>query len=66
MKLVKDNSPGSWAVKVPCIHPQHEGESRMFTLAEGWSDIEGKAFVDYYCLACVDRFGLLRYSNDHY
>lgn len=61
MKLVKDNNPGAYAVAVSCVHPSHEGNTRRFTLADGYSDLDGKAFVDYYCDSCVKNFELLRY-----
>ena len=54
MKLVKDNSPGAWAVKVICISPKHKGSSRMFTLAEGYADLDGPAFKAYYCNGCAE------------
>ena len=62
MRLVKDISPGAYAVRVPCIGKDHAAHRKtlklipsvMFTLAEGYADLDGKAFVDYYCDACVE------------
>lgn len=63
MKLVKDNSVGGWAVQVECVGRDHEEIkraknvrwiSRWFTLAEGYADLDGREFVDYYCDDCVN------------
>ena len=58
MRLVKDTNPGAYAVQVRCIGPHHHelntrAHSRMFTLAEGYADLDGKAFEAYYCDACA-------------
>lgn len=63
MRLVKDNSAGAWGTSVPCIGPRHHelNEKRhghrhtntMFTLAEGYADLDGEAFKAYYCDACA-------------
>lgn len=47
MRLEKDATPGGSAVRVPC-----ETCSRMFTLSEGWADLDGRAFVSYVCAEC--------------
>lgn len=51
MRLVKDNSPGGHAVRVLCCE-----RSTMFTLAEGYADLDGEAFVAYYCPTCVQPY----------
>ena len=65
MKLVKDRNPGAYAIKVPCVGKHHAtlnakndlpAPSIMFTLAEGYADIEGRAFQDYYCDKCAAEF----------
>ena len=65
MKLVKDTNPGAFAVSVPCQGKRHRelnakndipAPSIMFTLAYGYSDIEGRAFQDYYCDKCAAEF----------
>lgn len=59
MRLVKDTSPGAYAVMVVCIGPRHDEikskyrTGRMFTLAEGYADLDGEPFVAYYCTECV-------------
>lgn len=66
MRLVKDTSPGAQAVSVRCIGKRHaelnkgtaadfgKGErTRMFRLADGYADLDGKAFEAYYCDACA-------------
>lgn len=69
MKLVKDKSVGAYAIQVPCVSPDHYANNAkrryprrgiMFTLAEGFFDIDGKAFVDYYCDDCVNADPNLR------
>ena len=67
MKLVKDSSPGAWAVKVPCVGENHYlsvppggrhlTNTTMFTLAQGYADLDGEAFKAYYCDACAERLG---------
>lgn len=52
MRLVKDRNPGAFAVQVVCVGHEHMGKP-MFTLAEGYADLDGRAFVDYYCDRCV-------------
>ena len=51
MRLVQDNSPGGHAVRVVCCEC-----STMFTLAEGYADLDGEAFVAYYCPRCVAKY----------
>jgi hypothetical protein len=67
MRLVKDNSAGAHAIKVPCTHTYHHESDRersyprgsiMFTLAEGYSDMDGESFHSYYCDDCVKKFNL--------
>ena len=53
MRLVKDTSDGGRAIQVPCIGANHAKPSRMFTLAEGYADLDGEAFVAYYCDECA-------------
>lgn len=62
MRLVKDNNPGAWAVSVRCIGQHHDINNAMrkyprkggwFILAEGYSDLDGEAFVAYYCAECA-------------
>jgi hypothetical protein len=61
MRLVKDTNHGAFAVRVVCVGPNHAAidqqrrfpRGSMFTLAEGYADLDGKAFVDYYCDDCV-------------
>jgi hypothetical protein len=53
VKLVKDTNPGAYAVQVRCIGKQHEGRP-MFTLAEGYADLDGEAFIAYYCDSCAN------------
>ena len=69
MRLVKDESPGAFAVRVQCIHPEHARinaarryprPGRWFTLAEGYSDLDGEPFVAYYCDDCIRDGALLR------
>ena len=65
MRLVKDNSPDAWAVEVPCIGPNHYlgvppggrhlTTTRMFTLAQGYIDLDSEALMGYYCDACAER-----------
>jgi len=66
MRLVKDTNPGAHAVRVVCVGSCHKeiDERRrwprgsMFTLAEGYSDLDGQPYVDYYCDDCVAELGL--------
>ena len=61
MRLVKDSNPGAHAVTVSCRGPRHEtrwpGSLPRFTLAEGYADLDGVPFLDYYCNACVVKEG---------
>ena len=47
MRLVQDKSVGGYAIKVQCVKCHN-----MFTLADGYADLDGEAFVDYYCAKC--------------
>lgn len=63
MRLVKDSNPGAHAVRVVCRGKNHhvvDAERRfprgpMFTLAEGYADLDGEAFIAYYCDDCVKK-----------
>ena len=55
MLLGKDRSPGGFAIDVPCVDPLHEGRP-LFTLAYGYSDMNGRPFKDYYCDKCAERW----------
>jgi hypothetical protein len=47
MRLVQDTSPGAESLQVHCIQCK-----KRFRLSEGYLDVEGKPFVDYYCSFC--------------
>ena len=56
MRLVKDSNQGAAAVIVFCRGPRHEtrwSDSPQFILAEGYADLDGAPFFDYYCDTCV-------------
>ena len=61
MRLVKDGNPGAHAVRVVCVGSNHQSvdavrrwpRGSMFPLAEGYADLDGKAFHAYYCDDCV-------------
>lgn len=57
VRLAQDRSAGARAVYVTCSYAHHflrDGvASRRFRLADGFSDTNGKPFVDYYCAACA-------------
>lgn len=63
MRLVKDNSLAGSAVRVLCVGAHHnepvgrERNTRWFTLSEGYADLDGRAFVDYYCGKCAAKLG---------
>ncbi len=63
MKLVKDTSAGAYAVTIPCVHESHQGYV-MVRLADAYADLEGRAFVDYYCDKCVERHGLSKFITE--
>lgn len=48
MRLVKDHSPGAYAVQVRCCSCH-----QMRWLSEVAADLDGRAFLDYYCKACT-------------
>lgn len=62
MRLVKDSSPGGRAVRVVCIGTEHGAidatrryrRGPMFTLAEGYADLDGEPFKAYYCDDCAE------------
>lgn len=58
MRLVKDTNPGAYAVHVRCVGTNHDkySASRSFLLAKGYADLDGLAFLDYYCDACASEF----------
>lgn len=65
MRLERDTSIAARNVSVRCVGKYHEtnggahtpgGRSRpgrMVLLADTYFDLDGRAFLDYYCLACV-------------
>lgn len=61
MRLVKDRSLAASAVRVLCVGHGHiapvgrERDSRWFTLSAGYADLDGRAFIDYYCDKCVEN-----------
>lgn len=48
MRLVKDHSPGAYAVRVQCVKC-----NRVVLLSDAYADADGRAFMDYYCDDCV-------------
>ena len=57
-RLVKDNSLAARAVSVPCIAEGHQGHI-MVPLHMVHADLNGRAFVDYYCDVCLARQGVV-------
>lgn len=61
MRLVQDTSLAASAVSVLCVGQGHvppigrERNSRWFVLSSGWADLDGRAFVDYYCDKCKTK-----------
>lgn len=56
MRLDKDASPGGRGVTVVCM-PCHDRKAKLtrFTLADGWADLDGPAFVAYVCADCANE-----------
>jgi hypothetical protein len=54
MKLVKLTGPEGSRGLVRCVGPNHQGifGTRMIPVADAYADLDGKAFVDFYCKAC--------------
>lgn len=58
MRLIQDRSAGAQAVSVPCAAADHIGRppgNSMFTLSQGFADIDGPPFQAYFCGACARR-----------
>lgn len=54
MRLIKDTSPGARAVYVSCIREECRKSIR---LSDAVADIDGPAFLAYYCPSCAAGIG---------
>lgn len=55
MRLLKSAYAQDHEVCVPCSELRHEGV-RMFALATGYADLDGKPFAAYLCERCANRY----------
>ena len=60
MRLSKDLSAGARSVSVTCVKC-----GRRTRLSQCWSDVEGRAFVDYYCDTCSGQIDAPRFVNGY-